>query len=196
MADAVKNAVDDSKRIPAVTRVETSEEDLQKGMDEYEKLERIAEDRASRLSEELVKQILEAKDNDKYNMTLAILTISKTLTHLASFLYEDENSFLEEMKRARTAIPTDVIPALLDPKPCGNCPECQNGNPEGCVAPIVRAEMTTSRIIPVIASMLVEYDLFNKIIWMHTVGKDEAEAVKAAAVNKTEENNDIPKIPD
>ena len=38
MADAVKNAVDDSKRIPAVTRVETSEEDLQKGMDEYEKL--------------------------------------------------------------------------------------------------------------------------------------------------------------
>ena len=36
----------------------------------------------------------------------------------------------------------------------------------------MRADYTTSRFLPLLCNMLVEYDLFNKVIYMHTAGKE------------------------
>lgn len=156
-----------------------NQDDLQKGYDEYENLDKLAEEKATELSEKIVKDILDTENKDKYNMTIAMLSVSKTLVHLASYFYEKQEDFLEDIKKARGSIPADIIPALLKPTPCGECEKCKDGDPDNCIAPIVRADMTTSRIIPMIASMLIEYDLFNKILWANTVGKEEAAKVRA-----------------
>ena len=44
--------------------------------------------------------------------------------------------------------------------------------------PDVRGDYTTSRFLPILCNMLIEYDLFNKIVYMHTVGKENDVAVE------------------
>ena len=105
--------VNEIKPSGSPSNVEVDQKDLDAAMGEYQKLDELAESRASKLSEELVKQILETRDADKYNMTLAVLTVTKTLTHLASYFYEDEKTFLEDVRKARQSIPSDIVPALL-----------------------------------------------------------------------------------
>jgi hypothetical protein len=176
VANAQQN--DNNETVQVSSQQNVKQDDLQKGYDEYEKLDKLAEEKATEISEKIVKDILETDDKEKYNMTIAMLSISKTMVHLASYFYEKQEDFLDDIKKARGSIPADIIPALLKPTPCGECEKCRDGFPDECIAPIVRADMTTSRIIPMISSMLVEYDLFNKILWANTVGKEELEKEK------------------
>lgn len=169
---------------------------LEEGMKEFAELEKTANEVAEDISSKLIESIV--KENDKYNITSAILTVAKCMSHLTSYLYDTEEEFLSDVKKAREAVASTVIPALLDPRPCGQCDECKNGNPEGCLKPNIRGDRTTSRFLPLLCNMLIEYDLFNKICYMHANSDPEvkdAEQHDEASVNnenvqKEEGNND------
>lgn len=158
------------------------DENVQAGLDEYKRMEQKANSVAEEISSTLIESIV--KEEDKFNITTAILAVAKSLSHLSSYLYDTEEEFLIDVKKARTATVSDVIPALLDPQPCGNCMSCKDGKPMECMNPQVRGDYTTSRFLPVLCNMVIEYDLFNKIMHMYTVGK---EATTDEAV--TENNN-------
>lgn len=144
---------------------------LQEGYAVYQDLEKKANDVAEEISTKLIESII--KEESEFNISTAILATAKTLSHLASFLYDSEEEFLNDALKARTAITTDVIPALLDPQPCMVCDNCKNGLTDQCMDPSVRADYTLSSFLPIVSDMLIEYDLFNKIIYMYTVGRDE-----------------------
>lgn len=159
------------------------DENFQIGIEEYKKLEQKANSVAEEISSTLIESIV--KEKDKFNITTAILAVAKSLSHLSSYLYDTEEEFLTDVKKARTAVPSDVIPALLDPQPCGHCSSCKDGNPMECELPQVRGDYTTSRFLPILCNMTIEYDLFNKILHMHTVGKEDPIDV-ASEKNKEE----------
>lgn len=147
------------------------DEKMQAGLEEYAKMEKQANDVAEEISSTLIESIV--KEQGKFNISVAILAVAKSLSHLASYLYDTEEEFLTDVKKARTATVSDVIPALLDPQPCGNCQSCKDGNPMECINPTVRGDHTTSRFLPILCNMVVEYDLFNKVLHMYTVGRDQ-----------------------
>lgn len=160
------------------------DENTQMGLEEYKRMEQKANAVAEDISSNLIETIV--KEEGKFNISEAILAVAKSLSHLASYLYDTEEEFLLDVKRARTSAVSDIIPALLDPQPCGECEECKNGNPMNCINPIVRGELTTSRFLPILCNMVVEYDLFNKILHMYTVSK-ETNNDEAVTENKEEE---------
>lgn len=161
------------------------DENMQKGLEEYKNMEKKANEVAEEISSTLIESIV--KDSEKFNITTAIMAVAKSLSHLTSYLYETEETFLLDVKKARTSVVSDIIPALLDPQPCGMCEECKNGNELECVNPQVRGDYTTSRFLPILCNMIIEYDLFNKILHMYTVGKDEND-IDEASVKEKEEN--------
>lgn len=161
------------------------DENVQAGLDEYKKMEQKANSVAEEISSTLIESIV--KEKDKFNITTAILAVAKSLSHLSSYLYDTEEEFLIDVKKARTATVSDVIPALLDPQPCGNCVSCKDGKPMECMNPQVRGDYTTSRFLPVLCNMVIEYDLFNKIMHMYTVGKEAASDEAVTENNNKEE---------
>lgn len=161
---------------------------FQNGLEEYKSLEQTANNIAEEISSTLVDSIV--KEQGKFNITTAILAVAKSLSHLASYLYDTEEEFLIDVKKARTATVSDVIPALLDPQPCGNCESCKNGNPMECINPQVRGDHTTSRFLPVLCNMVIEYDLFNKVMYMHTADKENNETATDEASAPTEDKKE------
>ena len=159
------------------------DENVQAGLEEYKKMEQKANSVAEEISSTLIESIV--KEEGKFNITTAILAVAKSLSHLASYLYDTEEEFLLDVKKARTSTVSDVIPALLDPQPCGNCMSCKDGKPMECITPQVRGDYTTSRFLPVLCNMVIEYDLFNKILHMYTVGAED-NIDKASEENKEE----------
>ena len=148
------------------------EDKMKEGIDSYNEIEKKATEYAEDISENIIKDILENKDN--FNLTTAVIAVSKVLSSLASFMYDTEGDFLADVKKARECVTDDLIPALLQPQPCGICNNCRDGNQEGCINPKIREDYSTSRFIPVVANMLIEYDIFNKVLYMH-MNKEEEE---------------------
>ena len=157
---------------------------VQKGLEEYRQIENKANSVAQEISTSIVESIV--KEQEKFNITTALLAVAKTLTHLASYLYDSEEEFLTDVKKARTSVVTDIIPALLDPQACGECQNCKNGNEAECLNPTVRGDYTQSRFLPILCNMLVEYDLFNKVIHMHTVGQENSSDEASEEIKKEE----------
>ena len=143
------------------------DDNLNQGISEYKIIEQKANDVAEEISSTLVESIV--KNNDKFNLSMAILAVAKCFGHLASYMYDTEEEFLTDVRKSREAVVSDIIPALLNPQPCE---ECKNGNPQECLNPNVRGDYTTSRFIPLLCNMLIEYDLFNKVVYMYTAGKE------------------------
>lgn len=143
-------------------------EGLKKYQECTEKGAAVAEEIATKLVESIVKK------EENFNITTAMLSVAKALTHLSSYLYDTEDEFLADIKKARTCVVTDIIPALLNPQPCGKCEACKNGKPYECETPDVRGDYTATRFLPLVCNMLIEYDLFNKILHMYTVGAEES----------------------
>lgn len=137
------------------------------------------EEKAVTVSQEIATKLVDAivKKEDKFNITTALLSVSKALTHLTSYLYDTEDEFLADVNKARTTVVTDVIPALLNPQPCGKCKACKDGRLHECENPDVRGEYTATRFLPIVCNMLIEYDLFNKILHMYTAGSEETKDV-------------------
>lgn len=160
------------------------DENIQLGLEEYKTIEQKANSVAEEISSTLIETIV--KEEGKFNISTAIMAVAKSLSHLSSYLYDTEEDFLIDVKKARTSVISDIIPALLDPQPCGYCESCKNGNHMDCINPEVRGDYTTSRFLPILCNMIIEYDLFNKILHMHTVGK-EASVDEASTNNNKEE---------
>lgn len=160
------------------------DENIQDGLEEYKRMEQKANSVAEEISSNLIESIV--KQEGKFNITEAILAVAKSLSHLASYLYDTEEEFLTDVKKARTSTVSDIIPALLDPQPCGNCISCKDGKSMECINPVVRGDYTTTRFLPILCNMIVEYDLFNKVLHMYTVGK-ENNIDKAVEIDNKEE---------
>lgn len=161
------------------------DKNIQDGYEEFRKLDQQANSIAEEISATIVESIVADKEN--FNISTAVLAVAKTLSHLSSYLYDTEEEFLNDVKKARTSVVSDIIPALLAPEPCGICDNCKNGKPHECLDPKVRADYTTSRFLPILCNMLIEYDMFNKVLYMYTVGKEETESDVAFEESQKEE---------
>ena len=141
-------------------------------------------------AEEVVKKTDDGSKANSLTLSTAILACAKAMVNLASYAYDTEEEFKEDIVKARKAVVDTVVPALLDPQPCGQCEECKNGNPMGCINPDLNTEMLQTRVIPILANSLVEYDTWNKIMYLYTEGRElldtenqtEVEASEAAEV--------------
>ena len=132
-----------------------------------------AEKEAVKLTEDLVKRIVTKRDD--YDITKTLMVLARSMVSIISFAWDNEDEFAKACKRARELVAEDVVPALLDPKPCGSCENCKNGDEDHCLKPIVRARFTETKFIPILAAMLVEYDLFNKFMYVNVFDGFEAE---------------------
>jgi hypothetical protein len=161
----------------------SSDKDMQAGIKAYSTID----DKALAVAQEITKAMVEniVKEESEFNISTAILAVSKSLIQLASFMYDTEEEFLIATKKARTSVVSEIIPTLLAPEPCGLCEECKNGHPEECLSPKVRHEYTQSRFLPILCGHVIEYDLFNKVLHMHTAGKNSFDV---ASTQKEEEN--------
>jgi len=142
------------------------------GLEIFKNLDTNAHHEAEELAKLMIEKIV--RKEDEFNLSTALLATAKTLTHLTSYLYDTEEEFLADVKKARSCIVTDIVPALLDPQPCGKCENCKNGNPAECKDPQVRAEYTETRFLPLVCDMLIEYDMFNKVLHMHALKEKNA----------------------
>lgn len=165
----------------------TQDPDMQKGFDDFKEINDKAEEKASEMAEAIIKDIIVNGKKGEDNMTVSLMTVAKLLTHLASYFYDTSDEFVKAVDKARHSVTEDIIPALLNPQPCGNCPNCKNGKPEECTTPVVRTDYTQSRFLPILCNMLIEYDIFNKVLWMNTAGKKRAEEEAAKAVDSEKE---------
>ena len=158
------------------------------GLDAFKELDTKAYSVAETISESLIKSIVEKEE--KFNISTALLSVAKALTHLSSYLYDDEETFLKDVQKARSTVVEDIIPALLNPEPCGECENCKNGHPMECINPKVRADYTETRFLPILCNMLLEYDMFNKILHMYAFRKENEETSDSAEENKPSASND------
>lgn len=151
----------------------SEDKDMQEALEKYNAID----EKANAVAQEITKAMVEnvVKEENDFNLSTAILGVSKSLVQLCSFMYDSEEEFLVALKRARELVVSDVIPMLVDPHPCGECEACKNGKPEECAHVKINTENTQSRFLPMLCGMLVEYDLFNKVLHMYTVGKETNE---------------------
>lgn len=143
------------------------DEKYQEGLRVYKDMEALAHQTAEDIAKTMIERIV--KKEDKFNISTALMAVAKTLTHLTSYLYDTEEEFLNDVQKARTSVVTDIIPALLDPTPCGICENCKDGKPYECINPKVRGDYTETRFLPLICNMLIEYDMFNKVLHMYAL---------------------------
>lgn len=143
------------------------------GVDTYEKLSEQAKEVADELTDTVVKIILQSKEEGKvaFNLSSAILAVSKMLTNLITYAYDSEDEFYNDRTRARDLVANRIFPVLLNGIPCGECESCKNGKPEDCINPKLETENTQTRFLPILANMIIEYDLWTKIMYMYTDGK-------------------------
>lgn len=146
------------------------DEKYQEGLRVYKEMEELSHKTAEDIAKQLIERIV--KKEDKFNVSTALMAVAKTLTHLTSYLYDTEEEFLTDVQKARTSVVTDIIPALLDPTPCGICENCKNGKPHECLTPKVRGDYTETRFLPLICNMLIEYDMFNKVLHMYALRQE------------------------
>ena len=153
-----------------IQRALAEDKDMQEALEQYNAID----EKANAVAQEITKAMVEnvVKEENDFNLSTAILGVSKSLVQLSSFLYDTEEEFLVAMKRARELVVSDVVPMLVDAHPCGSCESCKNGNPEECMHIQINTENTQSRFLPMLCGMLIEYDLFNKVLHMYTAGKD------------------------
>lgn len=166
-----------------------NDDDFIAGEQEYDKAYEYASKIAMDISTGLVERIMKENNNEKYNLTTAILAVSMSLSHLAQFLYDDEETFLNDREMSRKAVVNDIIPALLHVEPCGECDMCKSGNPEQCINPHTTPEYTTARILPIIANMLIEFNVYWSSIWMHTINKGDNDNAKTEDGNNESGSN-------
>ena len=150
------------------------DEHFKEGATEYERIMEqsmnISEEITSALIKEIVKKTDTGEKANTLTLTTAIMATAKTLINLSSYVYETEDELKDIIIKARETVVNTVIPALLNPQPCGECPECKNGQP--CSNPKMDTEMLQTRTLPILCASLLEYDLWNKTMYMYTEGRE------------------------
>lgn len=152
------------------------DKNYQEGNNEYQRIMELATATSEEITASLIQEVVKKTDDgskaNALTLSTAILACAKAMVNLASYAYDDEETFKNDIIKARKAVVDTVIPALLDPQPCGECEECKNGNPMGCINPDLNTELLQTRVIPILANSLVEYDTWNKIMYLYTEGRE------------------------
>ena len=150
------------------------DEHFKEGANEYERIMEqsmlISEEITSALVKEIVKKTDTGEKANTLTLTTAIMATAKTLINLVSYVYDTEEELKEVVINARRTVVDTVIPALLNPQPCGECPECKNGKP--CTNPDMNTSMLQTRTLPVLCAQMLEYDIWNKTMYMYTSGRE------------------------
>jgi hypothetical protein len=171
------------------------DKNYQEGNNEYQRIMELATATSEEITASLIQEVVKKTDDgskaNALTLSTAILACAKAMVNLASYAYDTEEQFKDDIIKARKAIVDTVIPAVLDPQPCGQCEECQNGNPMGCINPDLNTELLQTRVIPILANSLVEYDTWNKVMYLYTEGRellnsDEATEVEASKDTEVE----------
>lgn len=153
------------------------DEAFKEGTEQYDRMteqaQSISEEITSALISEIVKKTDEGDKANTFTLSTAILAAAKTLINLTSYVYDDESDFLNTLKQAREAVVEKIIPALLDPKPCGLCPECKSNKP--CTNPVMNEQLLQTKSLPIVSGVLIEYDLWTKMMYLYTQEKNEEE---------------------
>lgn len=150
------------------------DEHFKEGANEYERIMEqsmlISEEITSALVKEIVKTTETGEKANTLTLTTAIAATAKTLINLVSYVYDTEDELKDVVIKSRNAVVNTVIPALLNPQPCGECPECKNGQP--CSNPNMDTELLQTRTLPILCAEILEYDLWNKTMYMYTEGRE------------------------
>lgn len=150
------------------------DEHFKEGANEYERIMEqamiVSEEITAALIKEIVKKTDTGEKANMFTLTTAIAAASKTLINLVSYTYESEDELRDVVVKARETVINTVIPALLNPQPCGECPECKNGQP--CSNPNMDTFMLQTKTLPVLCAEILEYDLWNKTMYMYTEGRE------------------------
>ena len=150
------------------------DEHFKEGTNEYERIMEqsmvISEEITSALVKEIVKKTDTGEKANTLTLTTAIAATAKTLINLVSYVYDTEQELKDTVIKARESVVNTIIPALLNPQPCGECPECKNGQP--CSNPDMDTSMLQTRTLPILCAEILEYDLWNKTMYMYTEGRE------------------------
>jgi hypothetical protein len=172
----------------------------QEGNNEYQRIMELATATSEEITASLIQEVVKKTDDgskaNALTLSTAILACAKAMVNLASYAYDTEEQFKDDIIKARKAVVDTIIPAVLDPQPCGECEECKNGNQMGCINPDLNTELLQTRVIPILANSLVEYDTWNKIMYLYTDGREllnsdeatEVEAFKGTEVEAKKED--------
>ena len=146
-----------------------NDENFQKALQKYQEAEEKSSEKASEISLEIIKHFAlqdmdQTIEEARFGLIVARMTASKILATLSSFNYE-EKDFMESIDRARKCVQEELVPMLMDVKPCGECEECKNGHRENCLNPEVRKSYCESRFLPLLCDCLIEYDAWSEILY-------------------------------
>lgn len=146
------------------------DEKMKDGQREYEKMITTAQE----LSEEITSGLLQEVVKDKrITLQVAVMACARAMVNCAMYYYDDEDSFMADLKLARKEVVDKVVPAMLDPKPCGVCEACRKGKP--CINPELNTSCLTTKCVPLVAESLVDYDTWNKVLYMSVYGPEPKE---------------------
>ena len=158
-----------------ITEKIMQDEHFKKGYSEYQALDAKSQELSVKYVEDIA-NILELNKSDvtieqyRHNLLLAKFTVAKILATLSSFNYE-ESDFMQAMERARRCTAEELVPMLINQEPCGECEECKNGKPNECLNPNIRSEYCESRFLPLLCEALIDYDIWNEILY-HNIPSD------------------------
>jgi hypothetical protein len=176
-----------------IGKIIEEDKNYQEGNDEYQRIMELATLTSEEITASLIQQVVKKTDDgskeNALTLSTAILACAKAMVNLASYAYDTEDEFKEDIMKAREAVVDTIIPAILDPQPCGECEACKNGNPMDCLNPDLNTELLQTRVIPILANGLVEYDTWNKILFLYTEGREflNATGVEATEVEASKE---------
>ena len=152
------------------------DKNYQEGNNEYQRIMELATATSEEITASLIQEVVKTTDDgskaNALTLSTAILACAKAMVNLTSYAYDTEDNFKEDIVKARKAVVDKIVPAILDPQPCGQCEECQNGNPMGCINPDLNTELLQTRVVPILANALVEYDTWNKVMYLYTEGRE------------------------
>lgn len=142
-----------------------------KGNKEYEKIVDQAHKLSVEITEALISEVPKKNEDGtvtegSISLTVATMAVMRAAINLCSYMYDNEQDFKDDIIKSRTCVIDNVVPAILNPQPCGKCEECMTGKP--CTHPAIDTHMMQTRVVPMIACSLVEYDLWNKVLYMYT----------------------------
>ena len=139
---------------------------LQEGNEIHERMVEQAAVLSDEITSALVKKIVDSSETDNpLKKEVAILAIARTLSTLSSYSFETEDEFLETMRSAYTKMEGNVLKSILNPRPCSECAECSAYLQECAEKDGLDYKATTNANLCFIAYQLINYDLWNKVVY-------------------------------
>lgn len=159
------------------------DKNYEEGMKEYDRVITLAQKYSEEISNSLLDEIIRQhddeniKEEDKISLQTALLACSRAMVNLCAAVYDNEQEFRDDIVLCRKKAPI-VIQAATHMKPCGKCEACLSGHDESCLKPVfgsedeIDTEIMASRRVPILVDEIMEFDIWNKIIYLYTQGRE------------------------